>query len=104
SGITSYADMSYDKEQASLPSEEGRKVKKKPLLVAVLAVTALAAAALGFFWPFGNDREVLQFPATVEIQEVRLGSKVGGRVKDVLVVEGQTVEPGQVLVVFDVPE
>lgn len=79
-------------------------MKKKPWLVAVLAVTILAAAALGFFWPFGDEPEVLQFPATVEIQEVRLGSKIGGRVKEVLVLEGQTVKPGDALVVFDVPE
>jgi multidrug resistance efflux pump len=40
----------------------------------------------------------------VEVQEVRLGSKVGGRVRTVHVLEGDLVEPGRPLVTFDVPE
>jgi multidrug resistance efflux pump len=40
----------------------------------------------------------------VEIQEIRLGSKIGGRVVQVAVAEGDLLEPGQVLVRFDVSE
>jgi multidrug resistance efflux pump len=40
----------------------------------------------------------------VEVQEVRLGSKVGGRVKEVHVLEGDLVGPGDPLVTLDVPE
>src|SRR5262249_10073023 len=57
-----------------------------------------------FFWPFGTDRTKMRLPGVVEIQEVHLGSKVGGRVKEVKVQEGDLVEPGQLLVVMDVPE
>ena len=40
----------------------------------------------------------------VEVQEVRLGSKVGGRVREVHILEGDRVEPGASLVTLDVPE
>src|SRR6516165_2691660 len=69
----------------------------------VLAATA-AAAALGFSWPFGQPEAALRVPGVVEIQEVKLASKVGGRVKDVFVREGDLVQPGDLLVSFDVPE
>src|SRR5207248_932839 len=49
----------------------------------------------------GNE---LRLPGIVEIQEVRLGSKVGGRVQKVLVEEGSDVSPNQKLIVFEVPE
>ena len=62
------------------------------------------AVALGFFWPFGQAQTVLRLPGVVEIQEVRLGSKVGGRVAEVLVREGDVVHPDQELVRFEEPE
>src|SRR5262249_29727942 len=43
-------------------------------------------------------------PGVVEIQEVRLGSKVGGRVLEVKIAEGEMATEGQELLVFDVPE
>jgi multidrug resistance efflux pump len=78
-------------------------VRWKPLLAGLL-VLAASAAALGFFWPFGRREAVLRLPGIVEIQEVRLGSKVGGRVEKVLVHEGQVVSPGSPLVYFDLRE
>ncbi|HYE72263.1 MAG TPA: efflux RND transporter periplasmic adaptor subunit [Blastocatellia bacterium] len=51
----------------------------------------------------GNkDKQV--FSGTIETQEIRVGSKAGGRVAEVLVREGDIVEPGQVLVKLDVSE
>jgi multidrug resistance efflux pump len=79
-------------------------VRRTPVLLATAALLAACAAALGFFWPFGNHQEVLRLPGIVEIQEVRLGSKVAGRVLKILTKEGKTVEPGDALVIFDVPE
>ena len=70
----------------------------------VLAATAAAVAALGFSWPFGPSAAALRVPGVVEIQEVKLASKVGGRVKDVFVQEGDLVQPGDLLASFDVPE
>src|SRR5262249_44929592 len=46
----------------------------------------------------------LTLPGIVEIQEVRLGSKVGGRVAKVHVQEGDMVYTGQLLVTFEAPE
>jgi multidrug resistance efflux pump len=73
-------------------------------LLAIGAVVAAALVALGFFFPFGKRNNVLWLPGVVEIQEVRLGSKIGGRVREVLIVEGQVVKANQDLVIFDAPE
>src|SRR5207248_2176186 len=71
------------------------------LLVGLALVGAIAAAV--WLWPHGRG-QVLRLPGTVEIQEVRLGSKVGGRVAEVFVREGDVVSAGKVLVRFDTPE
>ena len=52
-------------------------------LLAGAGLIAAVLVALGFFWPFGGRPETLRLPGIVEIQEVRLGSKVGGRVAEV---------------------
>ena len=69
-----------------------------------LLVFAAAAAALGFYWPFGNGSKTLRLPGVVETQEVRLGSKIGGRVAEVGTREGELVREGQMLVRFESPE
>ncbi len=51
-----------------------------------------------------TDPSVMVLPGIVESQEVRLSSKVGGRVEQVLVSEGDVVESGQPLVVLDSAE
>ncbi|HKB06153.1 MAG TPA: HlyD family efflux transporter periplasmic adaptor subunit [Gemmataceae bacterium] len=75
---------------------------KRILIAAVLAV----AAAVGFVgcWPFGWSAKELRLPGTVEIQEVRLASRIGGRVKSVSVQEGQLLKAGDVLATFEAPE
>jgi len=72
-------------------------------ILSILAILAIAAIGAGFYFPFSRTR-TLTLPGIVEIQEVRLGSKVGGRVAKIEVREGDAVEPGQKLVVFEVPE
>src|SRR5207245_3487694 len=52
-------------------------VKRVVIGAALLGAVALA---LGFFWPFRRQPVALTLPGVVEIQEVRLGSKIGGRV------------------------
>src|SRR5215211_2641430 len=74
-------------------------------LFALLAVSA--AAVGGAWWAYSTwtaPRPALVLPGAVEVQEVRLGSKVGGRVAGVLVVEGDHVAAGQPLVRFEAPE
>src|SRR5262245_63677859 len=52
---------------------------------------------------FGFRREdPLLFSGTIETREIRVGSKVGGRITDVLVLEGQETQAGQTIVRFDV--
>jgi len=63
----------------------------------VLAVAAVAAYSMGWF----HHDSTLAGSGTVEARNIRVGSKVGGRIDQVLVREGDTVEPGQVLITFD---
>jgi multidrug resistance efflux pump len=82
---------------------DGESPLKRRIVLASVALLA-AVVSLGFYWTFGGSRESLRLPGIVEIQEVRLGSKVGGRVLKVDVIEGEIVEAGRVLVEFEVPE
>ncbi|MBV8270588.1 MAG: efflux RND transporter periplasmic adaptor subunit [Planctomycetaceae bacterium] len=70
----------------------------------VLAVVFLVGVGWVGIPPSRRARAVLRLPGVVEVQEVRLGSKVGGRVSRVLTSEGSLVEPGDPLVAFEVPE
>src|SRR5262245_39128685 len=81
----------------------GQAMKWKPLLAGTAVLAAVAGAA-GFWWPFGSGPAGLNLPGTVEVQEVRLGSKAGGRVAEVAIREGDLVKPGQLLVRLEEPE
>jgi HlyD family secretion protein len=72
--------------------------RKRLLIILVVAgIGAVAAYSMGWF-----HRETgLQGSGTVEARNIRVGSKVGGRIDRVLVREGDAVESGQVLVTFD---
>jgi multidrug resistance efflux pump len=77
----------------------------KKAIVGIAVVLVAAGAALAwYFWPWRGDKNVLRLPGVVEIQEVRLGSKVGGRVAEVKIKEGEEAEAGDLLLVFDAPE
>jgi multidrug resistance efflux pump len=72
-----------------------------------LTLLVVVLLALGFAWPwqsFWHRHQTLRLPGVVEVQEVRLGSKIGGRVKTVDIVEGAIASADQPLVVFAVPE
>ncbi len=77
---------------------------RRTKILATVALLAAVAAALGFWCPFHSGEQTLRLPGVVEIQEVRLSSKVGGRVAKVTVAEGEVVEAGRPLVYFAVPE
>jgi HlyD family secretion protein len=74
------------------------------LLLLATAATALVAAAWYGYIHWNAPKSTLMLPGAVEVQEVRLGSKVGGRVAEVLVIEGDHVTAGQPLVRFEAPE
>jgi multidrug resistance efflux pump len=62
------------------------------------------ATASGCWWLFGERETELRFQGTVEIQEVRLGSKLGGRIAEVFIREGDLVPADRVLVQLEAPE
>jgi len=72
--------------------------KRIPIL---LAIVALAVVATGFAMGWFHHDTTLQSSGTVEARDIRVGSKVGGRIDKILVREGDTVQPGQVLITFD---
>ncbi len=67
--------------------------KRAPLLVAL----AVAGCAYGGFRAWEATRPY-EWSGTVEARTIAVGSRVGGRVKEVLVKEGDRVQPGQPLV------
>ena len=72
---------------------------KAILIAAILAVLAVAVGLLYGGW-FRRENG-LQGSGTVEARNIRVGSKVGGRIDKVLVREGDTVTAGRVLMTFD---
>ncbi len=72
---------------------------RKRLVVILVFAAALAATVYAAGW-FRHD-SALQGSGTVEARDTRVGSKIGGRIDQVLVREGDRVKPGQVLVTFD---
>ena len=74
-------------------------MNRKLILILLAAAVALAATGLYAGW-FRRD-SALQGSGTVESRNIRVGSKIGGRIDKVLVREGDSVQPGQVLITFD---
>src|SRR5262245_45587681 len=75
----------------------------KPITAGVMLLAAAGSTA-GVWLHWQKRPTELRLPGTVEIQEVRLSSRVGGRVAKVLVNESQIVEPGQTIVELEMPE
>jgi HlyD family secretion protein len=73
--------------------------RKRVLIVVVVAAALVAGIAFSSGW-FHHDSS-LQGSGTVEARDIRVGSKVGGRIDKVLVREGDAVQAGQVLITFD---
>ncbi|MGB6495884.1 MAG: efflux RND transporter periplasmic adaptor subunit [Candidatus Acidiferrum sp.] len=74
-------------------------MNRKGVFILVLAALILGGTAVYATWFRGDS--ALHGSGTVEARDVRVGSEVGGRIDKVLVREGDTVKPGQVLVTFD---
>ena len=74
-------------------------MKRKRIFI-ILGVAAVAAATALYANWFHRDTTLLG-SGTVEARNIRVGSKVGGRIEQVLVREGDAVGPGQILLTFD---
>jgi HlyD family secretion protein len=75
-------------------------MNRKRAVVIVVVVAAIAGAAAYSGGWFRRDNS-LQGSGTVEARDIRVGSKIAGRIDKVLVREGDTVQAGQVLITFD---
>lgn len=68
----------------------------------ILLVGALVALALiAFYVAALREPKALEGSGTIEARNIRVGSRVGGRIAEVKVREGQRVEAGEVLVTFE---
>jgi multidrug resistance efflux pump len=76
-------------------------MKSKIIIIPVLVVVATLLAAGSWFRGSKNE---LTASGTLEARNIEIGSKVGGRITQVLAQEGDTVQPNQLLVVFDSAE
>jgi multidrug resistance efflux pump len=77
-----------------------RKPKPFKLLLSLVVLVLLIAGVVSSaqWWP---SKSTLKLSGEVQAKEIRNGSRFGGRVKQVLVQEGQVVKPGDLLIVFD---
>src|SRR5262245_1414340 len=70
--------------------------------IAIVAVAIAAILAVGVLYGGWFHRETgLEGSGTVEARNIRVGSKIGGRIDKVLVREGDHVQAGQLLITFD---
>jgi multidrug resistance efflux pump len=78
-------------------------MSRKRILIGV-AILALGVAGYVLYAGVFRRTDSLTRSGTIEARNIRVGSKVGGRILEVRVREGDRVEPGQVLVTFDEKE
>jgi len=77
-------------------------MKRRLIVAGGIAVAVTAVIWLGYLWAGWRARK--DYTGTVETREIQIGSKVGGRVTEVPVEEGQMVKAGAVLVRFECDE
>src|SRR6202030_3047859 len=64
-------------------------------------IVLVTAAVVSARWFHGRNDSTLEGSGTVEARDIRVGSKVGGRIDKVLVREGDRVASCQTLLTFD---
>ena len=77
-------------------------MKRRLIVVGAIAVVVLARVWIAFAWAGWRSRA--DYSGTVETREIQIGSKIGGRVTEVGVEEGQQVKAGAPLVRFECDE
>ena len=73
---------------------------KRKVILAVAALAVLIAAGW-LIHSCANSKNSFVYSGTVETREIQIGSKIGGRMTQVLVEDGQTVKAGTLLVEFE---
>jgi len=74
-------------------------MNRKHIPIILIGAAVVAATALYANWLHRDT--ALHGSGTVEARDIRVGSKIGGRIDKVLVREGDHVQPGEVLITFD---
>jgi multidrug resistance efflux pump len=77
-------------------------MKRNVAIIAVLVIAVIVGIAAAS-WFKRNGKELVA-SGTLEARNIEVGSKVGGRITQVLAQEGDRVEPNQLLVTFDAKE
>lgn len=70
--------------------------RKRLIVIAIILLAGIA----GYVWASSRPKPLVA-SGTVEARDIRVGSKIGGRIEQVLVREGDRVEANQVLATFD---
>jgi HlyD family secretion protein len=78
-------------------SDDKKTQKKKPKLIPILIVAGLAYGGYRVYL----ERKPYEWSGTVEARTISVGSRAGGRVKEVLAREGDRVSAGQTLVTLE---
>ncbi len=87
--------------QTTQPTASTNKFK---WVIALVLILAVFLAAGGYYIYQNKSSSSLVLPGVVEVQEVRLASKTGGRVSKVFVADGDYASVGQTLVELEAPE
>jgi HlyD family secretion protein len=77
-------------------------MKRRLIFGGVIAAVVIAGTWIAFAWAGWRSRP--EYSGTVETREIQIGSKIGGRVTEVGVEEGQLVKAGAPLVRFEADE
>ena len=77
-------------------------MKRRLILVGAIAAVVIVAVWIALAWAGWRSRA--DYSGTVETREIQIGSKIGGRVTEVGVEEGQQVKAGAPLVRFECDE
>src|SRR5262249_42850198 len=93
-----------DPRRRSSRSDDRSQAMTRTKFILSLGLISAIAATSGCYWLMNKHTATMNLHGTVEIQEVRLSSKIGGRIKAVLVREGDLLEPGQRLIELEAPE
>lgn len=73
----------------------------KKIVVVLLVLVAAAAVGWHFYGKYRSEHQPLELYGNVDIREVDLGFRVGGRLQEVLKDEGDSVKEGELLARID---
>lgn len=84
-----------------MSTDEPPKRKGPPPQLIVLLIVAIVGGGGYYGYKRWASTQPLEWSGTIEVHEISVGSRAGGRVKEVLVKEGDHVDAGQPLIVLE---